>query len=153
MQLDRLMANIRRIVRSEFPNYTYQGIYEYSIQSVSDSLVDADPVDTSIGLPSIAKMPMRSSILGETVTPTVGKLCLVMFVNGVPSRPMVFSCAAKNEEIDVDATSAAHFGDSASAITVGGSGPPCARLGDTLLAGGMFAGTITSGSSKVTVGG
>jgi len=153
MQLDRLMANIRRIVRSEFPNYTYQGIYEYSIQSVSDSLVDADPVDTSIGLPSIAKMPMRSSVLGEAVKPTVGNLCLVMFVNGVPSRPIVISCSGPNEEIEINATSTASIASSASIVTIGGSGPPCARLGDTLLAGGMFAGTITSGSSKVTVGG
>jgi len=89
----------------------------------------------------------------KMVKPRVGNLCLVMFVNGVPSRPIVFSCTGPAAEIQVDATSTAAFASSASAVTVGGSGPPCARLGDTLLAGGMFAGTITSGSSKVTVGG
>jgi len=139
---DRLLELIRKLIRSEFPNYSYMGVYEYAIQSAQKMVVDADPTDTTIGLPSIMKLPLKSSILGEEVEPIVGKLIYIMFANGRRTKPIVISCEPSNKTIEFDALS----------IKIGGTGPPAARLGDTILAAGIFAGAITSGSTKTTVG-
>ncbi len=132
MDIDRFISSIRRIIRSEFPDYKYAGVYEYAIQSAESMKIDADPTDTTIGLPSIKNIELKPSIIGEEVTPTVGKTCLVMFVNRQPSRPVVISCEG-------DAT----------LIRIGGPvALPAARVGDTV--GGFLA--ITSGSLKTRIG-
>lgn len=141
--INRLIAAIRRIVRSEFPNLTFLGIYEYSIQSTDGTTIDATPVDTSLTLPSISKIILRPSILGEKVKPTVGKTCLIMFVNGSPTRPICISCSAKNDTVEIDAETM---------VKIAGGGPPAARLGDAILAAGIFAGTVTAGSTKTQIG-
>lgn len=141
--LNRLIAAIRRIIRSEFPNYTYIGIYEYSIQSASEMKVDAVPTDTTLSLPTINNLPLKSSILGEEVTPTPGKLCHVMFLNGSPSRPIVVSCESNNAIVKINATAQ---------VKIAGGVLPAARATDPILAAGIFAGTIVSGSSKTVIG-
>lgn len=141
--LDRLIDNLRAIIRSEFPDYAFKGVYEYVIQSVNGTLVSADPTDTTLSLPSIPSMPMQSGLLGETVKPTVGKLCYVVFVNGKRSRPMIVGCQGEDDEIEIPATTS---------IKLASGVLGAARLNDTILAGGMFAGTITSASTKVKVG-
>jgi len=141
--IDRLTRALRAIIRDEFPNIRFYGVYEYAIQSVSDGLVDASPVDTTLGLPAISKMKMRPGLLGETVKPTAGKLCRVVFINGDRTRPEVDSCEGNNEESAFDATTSINIGDGALG---------CARMNDPILAAGMFAGTITMGSTKVKVG-
>jgi len=141
--IDRLTRALRAIIREEFPNIRFLGVYEYAIQTVSDGLIDASPVDTTLGLPSLSQLKMRPGLLGETVKPTPGKLCLVFFVNGDRTRPEVHSCEGTNASSKFDAD----------AIEIGGAaGLPSARMTDPILAGGMFAGTITAGSSKVKVG-
>jgi hypothetical protein len=90
--IDRLLASIRAIIRAEFSNYRFNGIYEYSIDSTDGTTVDASPVDTSIGLPHIAKVVLASDNIGSTSVPTVGKLCRVMFLNGSPTRPICVGC-------------------------------------------------------------
>ncbi len=150
--IDRLIDSLLRIVRSEFSNYSYTGIYEYSIQKVDGNFIDAEPTDTTLTLPSISKIKLRSSILGEEVKPTVGNLCLVMFVNKSPSRPIAISCDPPNEEIDVDATISTKLGKSSPSVQIAGGGQPAARMGDTILAAGVFVGTVTSGSVKTQIG-
>jgi len=90
---DRLLTNLRSIIRQEIPVLTYHGIYEYSVQSLAGSTVNCDPVDTTIPLPSLANIELRPSLLGEVVTSPFfpGSRCLVAFVNGDPSRPFVMS--------------------------------------------------------------
>lgn len=100
--LDRLIDSLRSIIRSEFPNIKFLGIYEYAIQGVTGGKIDADPTDTSLGLPSIAKIELIPSILGESVKPTVGKLCRVQFINGLSTRPVVVSCDPPNVDVTVD---------------------------------------------------
>lgn len=92
---DRLLQSLRAIIRAEFPQSTYAGIYEYSIQSSSGTTVNIDPVDTSIPLPSIPNVELRPSILGATVTSPIfpGTKCLVSFINKDPTRPFIFSIA------------------------------------------------------------
>lgn len=90
---DRLLASLRSIIRAEFPQFTYGGLYEYAIQSLSGNTVSCDPVDTSIPLPSLANVELRPSILGESVTSPVlpGSRCIVGFINSDPTRPFILS--------------------------------------------------------------
>lgn len=159
-ETNRLFDAIRRIIRSEFPSYAYHGIYEYAVQSASSMKVDATPVDTSLGLPFISNIPIKSSIMGETVTPTVGNVVLVAFVNGSPSRPVVIGCEATNQAVSSKASltmtldaPAMQVGPGAVTVQVAGVGPPAARIGDHILVLGIFDGVIVTGSTKVTVGG
>lgn len=141
---DRLITALSSLVLREFPNTAFLGHYEYAIQEVDgDGLLDASPTDTTIGLPAITKLKMRPGLLGETVKPKAGKLCIVFFVNGDRGRPEVSSCEGTNDESAFDAD----------AIDIGEGTFGCARQNDPILAGGMFAGTITMGSTKVKVGG
>lgn len=157
---NRLLAAIRSIIRSEFPSYTYHGIYEYAVQSASSMSVKAAPVDTTLGLPFTAEIPLKSSILGEVVTPTVGNVVLVAFVNGSPARPVIVGCEAKNMLVDISASvmakvdaPAVQVGPGALTVQVGGPGPPAARMTDHVLVLGIFDGVIVTGSTKVVVGG
>lgn len=140
--LDRLITNIRAIIRSEFPNYAFMGVYEYVIQ-VTGTTVSADPVDTTIGLPSMPAMAMAAGLMGETVKPTVGKICYVVFLNGDRTKPRVIGAEGDADEISVPATTF---------IKLAGGVLGVARNTDPILAGGMFAGTITSASTKVKAG-
>lgn len=142
---DRLLTAFRALVRAEFPQYTYLGIYEYAIRATDGSTVDCDPVDTTIPLPSLAKVPLRSSILGETVTPQAkGERCLVMFVNGDPTRAICVSTDPYPK--------AAQIGDATTTtLKLAGGVLPAARATDAVVAG-PFVGTITAGSSKVSIG-
>jgi hypothetical protein len=124
--LDRISQVIRRIIRSEFPDYVYRGIYEYAIQSVDGTTISADPVDTTLTLPHIAGLVLRSSILGETIVPTIGNRCLVMFVDGKPSRPVIVGCDPNNVEVAFDASSSITIGATCPSIDLGPSPEPLA---------------------------
>lgn len=144
MSTNRLIEAVRAIIRAEFPDYTYTGIYEYAIQSIGGAFVSADPTDTTIPLPHIDHVELRPSLLGENVLPIVGQIILVGFVNGKQSRPYVISV------LGTPLTSAF---DASVSITIGGSGAlPSARMTDAVLVAGFMAGNIVQGSLKVKVG-
>ena len=115
----RLASSVRNIIRNEFPNYTFQGVYEYAIQRVDGNFVDVDPTDTTLGLPHISHAELRPSILGETVAPTVGSLVIVAFVNGNGTRPVVLSVIGPDVSLSVSATSSVSV--DAPQIAIGGS--------------------------------
>ena len=146
--LDRLTAALRLIVRAEFPQLTYFGLYEYSVQVASTKSVDCSPTDTTIGLKAITNVPLRASILGETVLPKVGARCLVQFVNGDPCRPVVVSCDPTPQTATVDATGTVNVGPSAESVSLaGGAGgtivlntPYSTYLGQSVI----FIGTVTT---------
>jgi len=118
---DRALAAFRMLVRGEFPQLGYQGIYEYSVQSSDGSTVDCDATDTTISLPShLAKVPLRSSILGAQVTPSSGSRCLIMFVNADPSRPVCVFV----EPTPVTATIATAGGLNPGTLNLKGGGMP-----------------------------
>ncbi len=130
--IERLRADLRAIVRAELAWLSYGCVWEYTIVSGTSSTVDARPTDAR--MPAITKCPMMPGLLGESVTPTPGTKCRVVFVNGDPSRP---------ECIGID-------GDPMLASIAGGV-LGVARMADTVQAG-PFGGVITSGSLKVSVG-
>ncbi len=147
MSKNRLIDAIMRIIRSEFPNYSYIGVYEYSIQSVdgdgdNNTTIDAEPTDTTLSLPAIQKLLLKPSIIGATAKPSVGKLCYIMFANGKPNKAICISCEGIAQKIELDAEISIKL--AAGLLGV-------ARVGDTVQAG-PYAGTITSGSTKVTCG-
>jgi len=96
---DRLMQSIRAIIRAELPQATFQGIYEYSIQSTDGLTASCDPVDTTIPLPSLPSVELRPSILGGIVAPARGARCLVAFVNSDPTRPVIISVDGAMEHV------------------------------------------------------
>lgn len=151
--LDRLWNSFRALVRAESPTLTFAGIYEYGIQAVHgtapSATVDCSPTDTTIPLPPLVNIPMRSAVDGTTVTPTIGSNCLVMFVNADPSRPVVFGVDPISAMVKVQAT--AEIDISAPAVNIANGVLPAARQTDLVVAG-PFMGTITSGSTKVVVG-
>lgn len=140
--IDRIITNLRAIIRSEFPSLAFLGTYEYVIQTTGET-IGADPVDTTLGLPSIANVRMCAGLLGETVKPTVGKICYVIFLNGDRTKARVIGAEGDADEISVPATTS---------IKLAGGVLGVARMTDPVLAGGIFAGTITSASTKVKAG-
>lgn len=92
---DRLFDAMQRIIRSEQPTQTFLGTYEYIVQATDGTTVDASPSDTTIGLPGIAQVPIRTGIAGASCKPQNGSRLGVGFFNGNPSRPFV-ACGFDN---------------------------------------------------------
>lgn len=95
---DRLMRSFRALVREEFPNFNYLGVFEYSIQDTDGSVVSCSPTDTNLPLPPLTSVPLQVNSLG-TVKPEVGAKCLVSFINGDPARPFIL--ASSPDPVDV----------------------------------------------------
>jgi hypothetical protein len=151
---DRILAAIRAIIREEFANLTYRGIFKYSIVAVSGSppnvTLDCQPTDPTIGLPSLQGIPMQSGIDGITTIPKVGMNCVVGFLNADPTLPIIFGV----DSLGVNPV--ARLGDQVTMFL-----PPTLAVVGTML-GSPFAGTIivanpvtgviSQGSGKVFTG-
>lgn len=133
--LDRLLTALRLIIRAEVPAFTFFGTYEYSIQSVSGTMVSAQPSDTTLSLPSITNMPIFSSILAEQISGIqTGQLCLVQFVNADPTRPEVVSLQNPNDTVTLDATGSVTLGSTnTTSVAFAGGTAPLARQGDQVV--------------------
>lgn len=150
---DRMLANLRQIIRAEFPQLTYGAIYEYAIQAVAadGSTADAVPTSTALPLPQQIKIPLRSGLLGEAVVAKIGVRCRVVFINADPTRPAVIGADGPPGTSTIDATQTMNIAPSATAVVIGAGSAYAARVGDTVVAGG-FTGTITTGSTKTKIG-
>lgn len=90
--LDRLMKAFRALVRAELPTLSFLGSYEYVVTatdgtpSTAAKTVDVKPTDPALNLPAIEKCPIR---LPYGVTPPIGAICVVQFLNGDPSKGYV----------------------------------------------------------------
>jgi hypothetical protein len=83
---DRNLAAQRALTRTELPELTFSGIYEYRV-------VVSTPIGTSC-IPTRTDMPPLQNIPGGPILPLVllpGQLVLVAFVNQDPSRPFILS--------------------------------------------------------------
>lgn len=128
---DRLMRAIREIIRAEFPQLAYLGVYEYAVQSASGTdTVDARPVDETLGLPDLVGCPLYPGILGEQVHPATGSLYRIAFIAGDPTRPIVVGGDPANPP------------DTAKLL---GGGAAAARVGDTVNAGYLTVSSSTGG--------
>lgn len=148
---DRQVADFLSLVRETMPSLTFLGTYEYSVRDDGGF----DPVDKSLGLPSITNLELGLPL--STATLKANDSVRVRFIDGRPWRPELASAPA-----------------SSTAITVGNAAPAAsARVGDSIRlsdsdianiiapsSGGACSispgthvnGTITSGSGQVSVG-
>ena len=86
---DRLGSVFRLLVGAFTRSSFYHGRYEYRVETASDTHLDLRPARSSVGLPSLANVPMRSGSPGATGTPAIGSSCEVQFLDGDPTRPVV----------------------------------------------------------------
>jgi hypothetical protein len=84
---DRVLGPIQQLVESRVAPTRFYGRYEYTISNPTPNTVDGTPTDTSIGLPDVQNVPIRTSSLA-TYTPPAGGLCEIQFTNGQPTRPV-----------------------------------------------------------------
>lgn len=84
---ERLRADFSALVQSELDLLNFSGVWEYEIVAASEQLVDVVPTDPR--MPTIRRCSLMPGIIGELVTPTVGSMCRVAFVNQNPARPEV----------------------------------------------------------------
>ncbi len=88
-QTDRLIDDLRSLVREEVETLTFLGVYEYSVQKTNGTTVDAVPTSPSIPIPSLRGVTLRSGIPGTVVKPAIGSKLAVSFLNGDPTKPIV----------------------------------------------------------------
>ena len=139
---DRIMAGLRAIIRAQSPNSIYSGFWEYTITACTSTTIDCIPVVTNAKspppVPSQRGIPFKSSLLGETVTPTVGNTCVLVFLNQDPSRPRIISIDPIPVIATVDATATVNIGPSAALVALAGGaepvalGPPVATLAEAI---------------------
>jgi hypothetical protein len=90
--LDRLWKAFRALLRAELPTLSFLGSYEYVVTATDGTAdaaaktVDCKPTDPALNLPAIEKCPIR---LPYGVTPPVGAICVVQFLNGDSSKGYV----------------------------------------------------------------
>jgi hypothetical protein len=84
------------IVQRATAGAKYFGCYEYKCNDCDSAyLLNLEPVDSSLGLPNLEKVPMRpmagwqSKVEGGTV--------VLSFLNGNPGKPIVLGCAESDE--------------------------------------------------------
>ena len=122
---ERLRSDLRSLIRAELAALTYAGEWEYVIASATSSTVDATPTDDR--MPPITKCPMRPGLMGETVTPTPGSKCRIVFVNQDPARP---------ECVGIVGTPVLTVIDASTFVRIGAGLVPAIKAGD--LAGGIW---------------
>lgn len=101
---NRILDEVRAIIRAELPSLTYCAFWEYKIVGVSGTKVDVVPLNPGGIMPPISAVPPMPGLLGETVTPTVGKTCIVAFLNGSPTQPRWISADGNALSVAVDAS-------------------------------------------------
>src|SRR5208337_1995713 len=111
------------LIRAEFPQYTFCGVYGYTIQAINSGTgaIDCEPTDTTLSLPPLSNVPLRASILGETCLATMGSPCLVEFVNADPTKPNIISVGSTVFSGTMDATNVFNVGPSATSVSLGAS--------------------------------
>lgn len=102
---ERMLANIRDIVRSEIAALSYSCPWSYTVASSTTTTVDATPDDPR--MPGLTGVPLMPGLISDQLSPANGSSCIIQFVNADPARPVCTALGA----------------------------PPLARSGDSLDAG------------------
>lgn len=156
----RDLGAMRRIFEQLYPREKFRGFTEYRVVSTEGKRLNLQPVQVSLGMPDLTRVPMRPGVAGCEAEVADGSRVVVSFVNADPGRAFV----SNFEDADGE-------GYLPTSITFAGGTAGVARLGDEItissaqiLAAGMVAGanpvtialplkgTITRASSKVTCG-
>lgn len=154
--LDRIAANLRAFIREAFPRLHYTGVFEYTITGVTGRApsckIDCVPVDASLGLPAFNSIGYSPSVSGVTGTPTAGLTCVVVFLDGNPTKPRIMGIDS------LGANPIAVLGNQVQVFL-----PPTLPIMGVVTPGGPFtgtiqvlnpiSGTITQGSGRMVGGG
>ena len=172
---DRALHAFRELVRAVLPQLALLGAWEYRVDVGGTSSVTCSPVDPTLGLPGGVVAQIWPSALGEQVTIAPGQRVLLAFVNGDAGRPVVLAGDPSTRPTAATllgpGSAAARVGDAVAAGSLAWApGPTAGTIAVTYTPGtgaplvltltGTAAGpalvpvdgSITSGSSKVTVG-
>lgn len=119
---DRLVGAMRGLVRWLTRETAFHRLVEYRVVGVSVGLLDLRPVRSSAGAPALVAVPMLHGVPGTSAEPQPGSTCLVAFVDGDPTRPMVVAyegptCAAYRPDVLSILADELTLGDSESAPT------------------------------------
>jgi hypothetical protein len=87
----RALDALKRLIDQLDPNRKFRGIYEYRVVTLEGSRVNLQPVRVSTGMPSLARVKVRPGVAGCEATLALGSTVGVMFFDGEPTRPFVFS--------------------------------------------------------------
>jgi len=128
---DRFIGALHQLVEETVPDEPFFGLYEYTVQATDGTTIDGSPTETTLGLPNIRGVTIRTGLAGGAVTPALGSLCYVAFANGEPTRPIVHS---------FDSTTSQH-----TSLNSGSEG--AARIGDTVNAGYLVLTSIMTVSA------
>lgn len=142
----RDLAAVRAVFDALDPNRKFRGVTEYRVVTRSGDRLNLQPVLSSIGMPTLARVKVRPGVAGMKAIVPLGSVVLVAFVNSDRGRPYV--CAFDDPESPGFGTGAefvARVGDSVevtlvSLPVVGGGGGSVS---------GTASGTITGGSATV----
>lgn len=126
--LDAMWRAFRALVRAEMAETRYHGLYDYVVTDASDTTVSARPVDASLGLPPVARIVTAGGLVGATARATSGARCVLAFLDGTPTKPIIISLDGPNERTAIDVTDRLTLAD-------GGSGDGVIRQSDTVCLG------------------
>jgi hypothetical protein len=87
---DRFKAALTALVDELLPERRFLAPAEYRVDKCEDGKLTAKPASDARGLPPIVDMPIRGSIAGGVSTKLKrGTSVVVMFIDGLPSRPFL----------------------------------------------------------------
>lgn len=85
-QESRLIQDIRSIVRDEMFRAEFGAPIEYEITKAAENLISAKPTaGKDSPWPALADIKLAPGLFGESVTPTVGAKCRIVFLDSDPS--------------------------------------------------------------------
>lgn len=143
---ERQLTAFRRLLEQLDPDRNFRSVYEYRVVTQEAERLNLQPVRVSIGMPDLARVPVRPGVPGGKATHALGSRVLVAFVDASPARPVVLGF----EEADGDGFVPTVLELDGTAIKIGaGALLAAARVTDPVVAG-PFAGTITGPGSLKT---
>lgn len=141
--LDRILQNLRAVIRNEDAGRTFNNTYEYAVQAAfPNHTLDLLPTDATVAPPLPSGVPYAPALAGTFCTPGPGTLAYVLFANGVSTKPIVigFNLVLPTSST-VDASGTLNLGPSASGVNIAGAVGFALRSGDVVSHNG-FTGPI-----------
>lgn len=156
--VSRLADAIRAVIRELFPHLELLGPKEYRVAAVhsAGAFVDATPVDGTLGLPPISRVPFLGAP-GLAAEVQLGSRVLVQFVDASPAKPVVTATEGADgsgfvpTSARLDASGTVRIGEHATLVDIGSgaeSVPPANPAGRPVCYGdtvqlGTASGVIT----------
>lgn len=141
--IDRLLDDLRAIVRETFPRLAYLGTYEYVIFEASAPTYNLKPTDPKAGLPPLPNVRLKPGIPGLTTAMVVGAFVYVTFADSDPARPIILAVSGPDD--DDGGFTPTSIALDAGEILLGGAGGRVLRDGEAVRV--QVTGAIVAGGS------